>query len=1494
MEQSNQVNLRAAPVLNKNKETYFKKLIIHTILGGYLINDEESNIDLSFGFHLFQLLLYFMFPIIVFICGLMASSNSDYVVGGIIPGVINLVINLILQVISIIWQKKINENPLLVSESVKHYCTIVKHKSPLNLIYSVFIMGVLSFFASNFISKAGIAVQILTLITSLTSFYSLVSASPSEFSQISNNNIDLGRYSTAHMRSQYFLLLLIINFCLDTKSNNIVFSILIPLLPLLWALGCLSSLYVSFIYGVEKLNQYILGNSETTSSDLRLTISTAIQLIVILIISVIVANSYSKQHLLDRVKLSTLLSSILGFILSWNYLFKLGIASSTKSKESALYIWTFKVILLASSIIFPLVFSQTDDGKTICLISLIAFVINIISQYSQNAYIFERFTGITDKFNRLLCLVQQIIFTAAISQVSLSAAQTFSEYDFTQFDKNYIFIQVVLIYRLFHQIYTNPLMTGLMLSEIYIYSVARNEKPSLILIYSPLLYIGNYAISNFLKRILIWLYSIIKMNSSKKQRIQRLGLFNILSFTIFLPLNLISICVTSILDIPFLPFLGLPLYFIGFPRPKRFWPEVKQVIKNSGESLLYQKFLKNFQPSFSQILRKRNIQVGEFFLIRIEKYLATIQILENGQNYVVVQLRGLESQEMTSCHSIEANQIDRIIEETYVKKMCFFKDYLGSIKPVQQFKVKAYEENQLQFTGIITDSGFVQGFKDILLKMLVYFANQVIYMPEDEEIIDKLLQNYGDYVLHQNYHTEKFPNQFSTFIQFDPFSKKSMYSEAIKKLQQMKFKETAHFDNPKQANNGKSGFNLDEDLDGFFKSKKVVDVKPQANENKQTANKKSQEPVFNMPNDAKIKQNNNNNYNQNNVLNEDTWGKNNANKLGVQVNQNTNQQNPKNNININNNQQKPKNDLDDLLDDLSVKSNKQQNYEKKEIKAPINNPFQNYGKNQAVNYQAESQEKNIEMENNLAQSRHIKTPNDQFHQGFNNKQNSVNISGNNNLNNSSNKDYNQQGSQAHSQFVSNANSVIVNNPQIQLAALNNASRVTSQIQSNGRVASISTQNNNNSEFFQQIQAPILNSQQFNIQPKRENIATPPPQQQNQQQQNIQKQKINPIEEDDDDIDNYLKKMISEDDKKVNTYKEQQNQNMQNDKYYNNYDKNNNNNNSLLHQSMQQASDSKLKTQQNHNAQNVQRQLNLQGDDKDDIDNFLADLLEDKRPKAQAPPMMMLNLEDELNDSQNINQNQRLNTNQKNNIPGGSNSSQSNTRVSGERSPKDISNGNVSKQMEKIQKLVYLLFSLLTNDSNFDKTQIDQELLFKNFKDSHNIQQIRIFKNAPKNLDFTKIFLIMNKSIRYAIKIAYDTFAIMGSLDDIQNQDLLDSIKENDTDCQIGMGSDHDWSEAIEREVNSLWSLHFNHAERAVSIFRSHFKEINCNLFTLDENVVTSIWSNLVFELYYATNDDDERYSIQTHEQFFRNLIIQNSEEPLGYAPFYSGPTLIKY
>ena len=76
-----------------------------------------------------------------------------------------------------------------------------------------------------------------------------------------------------------------------------------------------------------------------------------------------------------------------------------------------------------------------------------------------------------------------------------------------------------------------------------------------------------------------------------------------------------------------------------------------------------------------------------------------------------------------------------------------------------------------------------------------------------------------------------------------------------------------------------------------------------------------------------------------------------------------------------------------------------------------------------------------------------------------------------------------------------------------------------------------------------------------------------------------------------------------------------------------------------------------------------------------------------------------------------------------------------------------------------------------------------------------------------------------------------------------------------------MGYDVERSEAIQKELPCLWSLHYASSATPLSIFRSQFKDIKCTIFHLDTNIVNSIWANLVFELYYATNDDDERYSI---------------------------------
>jgi hypothetical protein len=58
---------------------------------------------------------------------------------------------------------------------------------------------------------------------------------------------------------------------------------------------------------------------------------------------------------------------------------------------------------------------------------------------------------------------------------------------------------------------------------------------------------------------------------------------------------------------------------------------------------------------------------------------------------------------------------------------------------------------------------------------------------------------------------------------------------------------------------------------------------------------------------------------------------------------------------------------------------------------------------------------------------------------------------------------------------------------------------------------------------------------------------------------------------------------------------------------------------------------------------------------------------------------------------------------------------------------------------------------------------------------------------------------------------------------------------------------------------------------------------------LNAEAVRGQWANLSWELLYATNDDEERYSIQAQPLLLRNLTVQAADPPLGYPIFSSKP-----
>ena len=67
------------------------------------------------------------------------------------------------------------------------------------------------------------------------------------------------------------------------------------------------------------------------------------------------------------------------------------------------------------------------------------------------------------------------------------------------------------------------------------------------------------------------------------------------------------------------------------------------------------------------------------------------------------------------------------------------------------------------------------------------------------------------------------------------------------------------------------------------------------------------------------------------------------------------------------------------------------------------------------------------------------------------------------------------------------------------------------------------------------------------------------------------------------------------------------------------------------------------------------------------------------------------------------------------------------------------------------------------------------------------------------------------------------------------------------------------------------------------------RPVEAHILRISTTSVKSIWSDLMLELYYFTNDDEERYSIQAQQSLLRNICIQTADSPLGYAIFSSKP-----
>ncbi|XP_039395003.1 pecanex-like protein 4 isoform X3 [Mauremys reevesii] len=151
----------------------------------------------------------------------------------------------------------------------------------------------------------------------------------------------------------------------------------------------------------------------------------------------------------------------------------------------------------------------------------------------------------------------------------------------------------------------------------------------------------------------------------------------------------------------------------------------------------------------------------------------------------------------------------------------------------------------------------------------------------------------------------------------------------------------------------------------------------------------------------------------------------------------------------------------------------------------------------------------------------------------------------------------------------------------------------------------------------------------------------------------------------------------------------------------------------------------------------------------------------------------------------------------------------------------------------------------------------------------------------------ELFQLALKAFRYTFKLMVDK----ASLGPVENfKELINYLEEYESDWYIGLVSDIEWQQAVLQEKPYLFSL--GH-DPNMGVYTSRvltLQELLVQVGKLNDEAVRGQWANLSWELLYATNDDEERYSIQAHPVLLRNLTVQAADPPLGY-PVYSSASL---
>ncbi|XP_017495000.1 PREDICTED: pecanex-like protein 4 [Rhagoletis zephyria] len=174
-------------------------------------------------------------------------------------------------------------------------------------------------------------------------------------------------------------------------------------------------------------------------------------------------------------------------------------------------------------------------------------------------------------------------------------------------------------------------------------------------------------------------------------------------------------------------------------------------------------------------------------------------------------------------------------------------------------------------------------------------------------------------------------------------------------------------------------------------------------------------------------------------------------------------------------------------------------------------------------------------------------------------------------------------------------------------------------------------------------------------------------------------------------------------------------------------------------------------------------------------------------------------------------------------------------------------------------------------------------------------------NTPAASDIDRKFFEANgdllaasiRAAQYATKVAFDS-VIFGATEPPTTAELAATLQDFDADWHFGSSSKADWQAAVIAEKGHLFSVGKDLVKENYTSHLLTLQSLDVAICSLNRATIEAIWSSLSLELFYLTNDDEERYSIQAHQIILRNLTVQAADPPLGYPLYASEPIIINH